>query len=134
MIRVVIDTNVVVSGIIKKSGNPHEILQKMIAHQIYPVVSRAMFNEYGEVLVRPEFRIPADEYEKVLNYFETYIFEMPQHSENGIDAPVDDAVFIAAARHGLADVLITGNKKHYAKLKNEKFAILTPAEFLAGIK
>jgi uncharacterized protein len=130
MIRVVIDTNVLVSALIKKSGNPFEIMQKVKALSILPLISRAMYEEFAEVLARPELKIPAEESKEVLEYLGGYMFDLPADALEGIDAPMDDAVFVAAARHGLADVLITGNKKHYAKLKHEKFSILTPAEFL----
>ena len=130
MIRVVVDTNVIVSAMIKKTGNPAEILKRIHALEILPVVSREILTEYIEVLSRPAFKIPDGEIGALTIFFNRMLFNMPEIDLKKINAPEDDAIFVAAARYALADFIVTGNTRHYVGLKHEKFQILTPAEFL----
>ena len=55
MIRVVIDTNVLVSALISRHGPNARVLDLILADKIRPCVSEAVLNEYGGVLGRPKF-------------------------------------------------------------------------------
>ncbi len=61
MIRAVIDTNVLVSGLLRPSGN--EALMLLAIHQglVQPCFSAEILAEYAGVLARPKFLFTADE-------------------------------------------------------------------------
>ena len=52
--RVVVDTNILVSGLISAHGNPAKIVDAILDGQLIPVMSLATFNELREVLSRPQ--------------------------------------------------------------------------------
>ena len=53
--KVVIDTNVLVSALLKPYSKPATILNMIIAGQIIPCFDARIFNEYERVLVRKKF-------------------------------------------------------------------------------
>ena len=61
MIRVVIDTNVLVSAMISLSGNEALLLLAVKQGFMKPCLSPAVLEEYPEVLARPEFAFSRDE-------------------------------------------------------------------------
>ena len=69
MIRAVIDTNVLVSGLLSSRGN--EALIILAVHQglVRPCISAAILKEYAEVLARPKFAFPSDEIAAVFSMF-----------------------------------------------------------------
>ena len=66
MIRAVIDTNVLVSGLLSPAGN--EALIVLAIHQgfVRPCLSEPIIAEYAAVLARPKFAFPPEEIEAVL--------------------------------------------------------------------
>ncbi len=55
VLKAVLDTNVIVSGLIFKSGPPYEIIEAFRKSLFLMVVSEALFAEYSNVLTRPRF-------------------------------------------------------------------------------
>jgi len=66
VIRAVIDTNVLVSGLLSPSGN--EALIILAVHQglVRPCLSEEIIEEYAAVLARPKFAFPPDEIEALI--------------------------------------------------------------------
>lgn len=123
-VKVVIDTNVLVSALWSENGNSSTII-KLIPNGIVPFFNDSIFEEYVEVLNRPKFAFSANKRERLL-------VKMKEHGETVAaeksDIPMSDEtdrVFYDAAKASGA-TLITGNRKDYP---DEPF-IMTPAEFL----
>ena len=53
--RVVIDTNVLVSGLLKQQGAEASVLNLIVDTTLTWCVSRAVLDEYRDVLTRPKF-------------------------------------------------------------------------------
>ena len=66
MIRAVVDTNVLVSGLLSPSGN--EALIILAVHQglLRPCLSEQIIDEYAGVPARPKFAFPPDEIEALI--------------------------------------------------------------------
>ena len=60
MIRVMVDTNVLVSPLISPTGNEALILLAVRQVLVKPAFSREIVQEYAEVLARPKFAFPRD--------------------------------------------------------------------------
>jgi putative PIN family toxin of toxin-antitoxin system len=60
VIRAVIDTNVLVSGMIAPSGNEALVLLSLSQKLVCPCFSAEIVQEYEEVLRRPKFGFEAD--------------------------------------------------------------------------
>ena len=129
MKQAVIDTNVLVSATIKPSGPPGQVVAAMRRGELLPVISRAVFAEYVDVLNRPKFGFRREVIDNVLTMIEDIgpMLEPPQIDSADLADP-DDAPFIALARYARCPV-ITGNVKHFPPKVG---VVLTPAEWVAG--
>ena len=58
---VVPDTNVLVSALLSKTGNPAKILDKFLKGELSIVYSEDILEEYEDVLHRPKLKIATDE-------------------------------------------------------------------------
>lgn len=122
--KVVIDTNVVVSAFLSPHGNPAKVLALFFKGELQTYYSGDILAEYEDVLSRPVLKI---EPEKIKRFFEiireTATLLEPITSD--IDLPDEsDRIFYDTAKKSGA-VLITGNIKHYPA---EDF-VMTPNQF-----
>ena len=131
MMRVVIDTNVLVSAIINPDGMPAQVLDHVFAGECEPVLSAAILDEYTRVLQHARLRLPAHLVERMLHYFRRFALPVPAAHPAYHCSDADDTKFLAAALAGNASVLITGNKRHFPT-HVPRLRILTPAEFIAS--
>jgi len=128
--RVVLDTNVLVSGI-HWSGDSEKILRDWFLGKFKLISSLQIIEEYVKTLA--SFKVPMDF--KYISWWESLIVEkvilvMPKGSVNIVKEDADDNKFIEAAIEGNADYIITQDK-HLLKLKEFKgIKIVTPKEFL----
>jgi len=53
--RQVLDTNVVVSGVLTPMGPPGHLLDLVLTGEVTPVIEPRVAGEYREVLLRPRF-------------------------------------------------------------------------------
>ena len=112
----VIDTNVIVSSMLKHDSIPGEILDLVISKTIVPLLNKEIIDEYEEVLKRNKFGFSNAEVDSLIaNIKANSIFlEREQTLEEFVDE--DDIVFyeiVMSARHTMNAFLITGNIKHY---------------------
>jgi len=129
MIRVVIDTNVVVSAYLNHDGLPFFILKLALAGVVRLHASAPILTEYDEVVRRKS--IPLDRRRAVL-------FLQKVRSAAAVVEPAvrlkecadpDDDVFLECAQASRAHFLITGNTSHFpARWKSTR--ILTPRTFI----
>ena len=123
--RVIVDTNIIVSGLISPTGPPGKIVDAVLQGVLVPVMSPATLAELEAVLIRPRLQKLFDragvETTKFLNEFR----ELADIIEPGpTDIPVrdeNDRIFLAlAGTHPPVDFLITGDQdfeqKHYAEV------------------
>ena len=128
--KIVLDTNVVVSAFLKPQSKPAKILRLVLQEEIHLVANEAILAEYQEVLERPGFALDQSRVQVILDYlrqiciFADALPETPTLSDPG------DIPFLEAAIAGHADVLVTGNVKHFPKSKCKGKVVLSPAEFL----
>ncbi|MBI3547113.1 MAG: putative toxin-antitoxin system toxin component, PIN family [Gammaproteobacteria bacterium] len=113
--RVVIDTNVLVSGLISRSSPPAQIVNAVLRGDIIPVMSHASFAELEEVLHRPRlqsyFRNARITPFQLLTALKTIAeFPKPGHSKQRMRDPTDRIFVELAASHPTPDFLVTGDK------------------------
>jgi uncharacterized protein len=112
VIRAVIDTNVLVSGLLSASGN--EALIILAVHQglVRPCLSGAIIAEYAEVLARPKFSFPPDEVEALIAMLRRN-GEFHRTEDSSATSPdPGDSKFLQCAQASGAEFIITGNKRH----------------------
>ena len=124
-LRVVLDTNIVVSALLSKMGNPAKIYRMFLTGMIALVYSDDIIDEYKDVLYRPHLHIPADDSDRILEAIQYYGERIDPVASTIQMVDEDDRIFYDTAKVAGA-YLVTGNTRHYPK---EAF-VLTPAEFL----
>lgn len=129
----VIDTNVVVSSMLKKESVPWLIMNMVDENTIIPLLNQDILNEYIEVITRNKFNFSEASINEIVNRIkEKAIFiEKEQTLEDFIDK--DDIVFfeiVMSARSTMDAYLITGNMKHYPI----RSYVVTPAQMLEIIE
>ena len=135
MIRVVIDTNVVVSSQLVDEGHPAAILDLAYTGKIQMVVSPQIWAEYEEVLYRAKFGrfglTPKLVAKALADISAVSLMITPKRQARKATDKKDNR-FLAAAAAGGADYLITGNTRHFP-LRYRKTRIVTPAEFITAL-
>lgn len=128
MLKVVLDTNVIVSAIIF-GGKPKLILNLIQSEKVDGYISRFIIAETCEIL-RQKFKLTETEsVEETIK--KSFSFVEPAFSINIIKACPADNKILACALAAKADYLISGDKKHILLLKKIKnIPILSPEQFL----
>lgn len=136
--RLVIDTNVFVSGLISASGAPAKILRAIRQNRAIHVVSDPIVEEYLRVLDYPRIR----KFERISDEFiatiaayliyQTHRVELTPNVRMSRDP--DDDVFLQTAVDGQASLLISGDKTDLLSLTAiEDIPIVTAREAIVRL-
>jgi len=68
LVRAVVDTNVLVSGLIKQGTPPAEVVTDVLAGLLVPLYDQWIIDEYQEVLARPKLKIPTEKVDAFLEF------------------------------------------------------------------
>lgn len=132
--RVVLDTNVLVSGLISPNGPPADILRLLEGRPIVPCFNEVILNEYREVLARPKFEFPAVRVANLLRRFEAVGELIVAGPVSGEFPDPKDAPFLEVALAAYADFLVTGNLRHFPARLRQGVAVVSPREFLEALR
>ena len=134
--RVVLDTNVVVSALVFGGGTAGRLRTAWQAGAFMPLVSTPTAQELVRVLAYPKFRLSAADREELLAdylpYTTTVRIPDPPPSVPQCRDPFD-VMFLELALIGKAKVLVSGDRDLLALTGQTKFLIHTPDTFLATI-
>ncbi|HVW22717.1 MAG TPA: putative toxin-antitoxin system toxin component, PIN family [Opitutaceae bacterium] len=123
----VIDTNVVVSGLLTPGGNAARILDAVTEGQIRLAYDARILAEYRDVLRRPKLKIQPVRVEAFLDGLRSQALVSPRHIEISGPDP-DDLIFIEAALATATPTIITGNLSDFSAKILGGARVLTPAE------
>ncbi len=129
-LRLVVDTNVLISAAIKPAGLQRTVLLLAMSKPARWYVSRPILEEYREVLARPELQIRKGLRQQFLQLIRnrSRLVTATRHIE--VTPDPDDNIFLECADAARADYLITGNQKHFPKFwKTTK--VITSREFIS---
>lgn len=128
--RVVVDTNVLVSAALKDRDPEHLLLHIADHPNIEWIVSDSIIEEYKSVLSRPRFHLPDTIVQQWLSLIDRLITVIEQ--PEGISFPRDqkDAKFIECALAAGADYLITGDRDFIEARKMMNTTIVSVATFI----
>lgn len=129
-LRLVIDTNVLVSAAIKPTGLQRTTLLLAMTKPARLYISPPILAEYSEVLARPEFKISKGLRQQLLQLLKNCSHPVVPTRRLHVAYDPDDDIFLECADAARADYLITGNQKHFPRFwKNT--AVITPREFIS---
>lgn len=135
-IQVVLDTNVIISGLAYPSSVPGRIIQSWRSGALDVVLSDYILDEIRRVLPRLTHRhgmtdAEIDDLVDILGFLADLVtpLELPDNTvRDAKDSPVLGTLLSGVQSHGV-DYLITGDKDLLALA--DQYAVLTPADFWA---
>ena len=113
MIRVVIDTNILVSALLQPESLPAAVLTLALSGEVELFLSDAVFAEYDEVIRRPRLKRPPNVIEATLRSIRNLGHWVKPSVRVDECTDPDDNVFLECAQAAKADFLVTGNKRHF---------------------
>ncbi|MGO9015869.1 MAG: putative toxin-antitoxin system toxin component, PIN family [Dissulfurispiraceae bacterium] len=113
-VKVVIDTNIWISGLIATSATATKLVDEWKTGKFSVVISEQQILEIYEVLTRPKFSLKYHIPEKEIRDLVTLIKDKAEHVTLKNDITVcrdpDDNIIIETAIRGKANYLLTGDK------------------------
>ena len=138
--RIVLDTNVIVSRFLSPAGAPAKVLDLWKKKGYFDVVvSEEILQEYARALTYPHIQarhqIPAREIETNIHTFsDIAILVVPTEQITIVKDDPDDNTFIACALAGNAEYIVSGDRDLLTVRTYKGIRILTPATFLTLIE
>ena len=128
MIRVVLDTNLLVSALLG-SENAADILALARAGLLTPMLSSDVRSEYEEVLTRPGFPWSVTEARRFVRTPRRYaiVVEPARAIRKILPDPADNR-FPEAARAGKGTLLVTGNRRAFTFSRFGSTSIVSPSD------
>jgi putative PIN family toxin of toxin-antitoxin system len=120
-LRLVIDTNIVVSAALNEDGLQRTVLLIATTKPARMYVSEPIIEEYRRVLARPYLKISKGLRQQLLQLIKNSgnVMVPRRRIEAALDP--DDDMFLECADAARADYLVTGNLRHFPKFwKNTK--------------
>lgn len=128
--RIVLDTNILVSGLLTPFGTSGEIVRMVSAGKLSLLYDSRILLEYQEVLYRSKFQFDRGQVDLLIDYIK-------KNGQVATTSPLksnlpdpDDVPFLEVAIGGETEYLVTGNKVHYPRKLREGIKILSPTEFI----
>lgn len=133
--RVVVDTNVLVSGLLSPFGTPARVLDLLTAGLLVPVFDDRILQEYTEVLARPRFGFAEDDMSTLLAYLRMH-GELVAAPPLDVDLPDPDHLpFVEVAAAADARAVVTGNARHFVPRQGAHgVEVWSPAELLSHLR
>jgi putative PIN family toxin of toxin-antitoxin system len=130
-VEAVIDTNVLVSGLLRADGPTGEIIDCVFGNVVTPVFDDRILFEYRDVLARPKFSFPVPVVEDLLSAI-TIIGRQVIAAHTHAKLPDEkDRCFYECSLSTKSGILITGNRKHFPEYTCRGIRIYSPLEFLS---
>jgi uncharacterized protein len=140
MLRVVIDTNVIVSCILSRKGAPAELLKAWRERRFLLLSSSEIVTEVRAVVqyprIRNKYHLSDDEIEQTITLLEHDALLVGGDVNVAGSVPDDpkDEMFLACALDGQADVIVSGDH-HLLDLKSYRdIPIMTARQFLEQLR
>lgn len=128
-LRLILDTNVVVSAALREQSLPRTVLLIAITRPARLYISEAILDEYSEVLARPAIGVGRADRRRILQLIRNRSLVVSPYRRLEVTGDPGDNKFIECADAARADYLITGNRRHFPRFwKGTK--IITPREFI----
>lgn len=131
---VAIDTNVLVSGMLREEGPPGRIVNLIYHYGVHVAVDHRVIGEYQTVTRRAKFALPDEKLQ--------HLFDSLQNVEIYVDArdpavnlpDPKDNMFLEVALAAGADFLITGNLRHFPARSRRGVRVVNPKQFIDGLR
>ena len=127
--KVVLDTNVLVSGLLTRHGNCARILELVVDGALTMCLDGRIRREYTRVCHEPRLGLDVSEVDEFLRFCTHYAESITAHPLAATLPDASDLPFLEVAVSTGA-VLVTGNLKHFPRRAIGAASVITPAELL----
>lgn len=129
-VRIVLDTNVLVSGLLNPSGPPGRIVDLLLEGMITVLLDDRILIEYRAVLARPRFGFDQSDIETFLAWLDTTAEHVLAKPLSLVLEDPADLAFVEVAHAGRAEALVTGNARHFRKAASVGVRVVSPSAFM----
>ena len=134
IIRVVLDTNILVSALLFRGelSQIHRLWKKRL---IIPLFTKETFQEFHRVLSYPKFTLTINEIQVILEEEILPYFDIIEHTADvqGVCRDPDDDMFISCAVSGRADFIVSGDRDLLDLKRYHSIKIINPSEFITTV-
>ena len=128
-LRLVLDTNVVVSAALKSDGPQRTVILLAMTRPVRWYITKGIMAEYTLVLARPELKLRRGLQRQLLQLIKNHTWIVVPARLPQVTVDPDDNMFLECADAARADYLVTGNQRHFPRFwKSTK--IISSREFL----
>ena len=128
--RIVLDTNVLVSGLLSPYGPPGIIVDLVLNGDLTLCYDLRILQEYEDVLLRPTFSFPPARVREVIEFAKSFGSSITAGPLVEVSPDPDDAAFMEVAVAAEVNYLINGNIRHFPFRIAGAVRIASPVEFL----
>jgi hypothetical protein len=132
--RLVLDADVLVSGLLSAAGPPGWIVEAVLAGRLEPAFDAAIRQVYGEVLRCPEFGFPAGDVDEILAVLDRFAFVAAGVEPWPVRLPDPDGEPFLAVARASASILVTGNLRHFPARARSGVTVLTPRQLVERVR
>jgi putative PIN family toxin of toxin-antitoxin system len=129
MLRVVLDTNIVVSGILRPKGAPATILDAATSKRFHSFVSESLLEEYTGVLARDYLRLDQQRAARLIRSLRAVATIVVPRKRVTVARDPDDDRVMECAVEAAADFIVTGNTRDFPS-QYHGVRVVTPRAFL----
>jgi putative PIN family toxin of toxin-antitoxin system len=133
VIRAVINTNVVVSGLLSPNGTAALVLLAIRHGLLRPCFSQEILAEYAGVLGRPKFGFPSEDITALMAMLRAAGDLIAPQASVMVSPDPGDTKFVTCAVAGDAAFIVTGNSRHFPDGCYGAARVVTPAALLDRI-
>jgi putative PIN family toxin of toxin-antitoxin system len=132
-VRVVLDTNVLVSGILTPGGVCHRILELVRDGVLTPCVDGRILEEYETVFLYPKLSPVSGPAREILSFFRGTAIRVGAVPLSSDLPDASDLPFLEVAS-AVSAVLVTGNVRHFPIGARGGVTVVTPAGLLDHLR
>jgi putative PIN family toxin of toxin-antitoxin system len=130
-VRIVLDTNVLVSAMLSGGGAPDMTLQLVLQGAVTLLADSRVLAEYDEVTARPLFAFAEGERRRLLDTLGAIAEPVVARPLRLALPDPEDRVFVEVAVAGRADAIVTGNVRHFVPRRGKlPVPVLTPRQLV----
>jgi len=131
---IVLDTNVIVSGLINPYGAPARLIDLVLSAALQVAFDDRILAEYTDVLSRPPFGFSLADINALLDHIRMTGSPIVVGITPLQDCPhPGDLPFGEVAIAAKVDALVTGNAGHFGFLATRGVRVVSPAKFIADL-
>jgi len=128
--KIVLDTNVLVAGLLSPFGPCAEIVRMLSSSDLTLYFDSRILSEYNEVLRRSKFRFQIDKVVALLDHIENRGQIVASSPLSDLLPDPGDEPFLEVGVAGQAVCLVTGNHAHFPPKQCQGVKVFSPSDFL----